>query len=30
VLKAAYRQLDDPDFWDLAPALAGAWGRRPL
>jgi SAM-dependent methyltransferase len=29
-LEAAYQELDDPDFWDVAPSLAGAWGRRPL
>jgi SAM-dependent methyltransferase len=25
----AQRLLDDPDYWDLAPAFVAAWGRRP-
>jgi hypothetical protein len=25
----AQRLLDDPGFWDLAPAFVAAWGRRP-
>jgi SAM-dependent methyltransferase len=28
-LDRAQRLLDDPDFWDLAPAFVAAWGRRP-
>jgi SAM-dependent methyltransferase len=28
-LDAAQRLLDDPEFWDLAPAFVAAWGRRP-
>jgi SAM-dependent methyltransferase len=28
-LNAARRLLADPGFWDLSPALFGAWGRRP-
>jgi hypothetical protein len=28
-LDAARRLLDDPDFWDLAPAFIATWGRRP-
>ncbi|WP_159944522.1 MULTISPECIES: class I SAM-dependent methyltransferase [unclassified Nocardiopsis] len=27
-LNAAYRLLEDPDFWDLSPALVQAWGHR--
>jgi SAM-dependent methyltransferase len=26
-LDAAQRLLDDPDFWDVAPAFTAAWGR---
>ncbi len=29
-LDAAQRLLEDPDFWDLAPAFIAAWGRPPL
>jgi hypothetical protein len=25
----AQHLLDDPDFWDLAPAFVATWGRRP-
>jgi SAM-dependent methyltransferase len=28
-LDAAQRLLEDPDFWDLAPAFVAAWGRCP-
>jgi len=28
-LDDAQRLLDDPEFWDLAPAFVAAWGRRP-
>lgn len=28
-LDAAQRLLDDPEFWDLAPAFVAAWGRAP-
>jgi trans-aconitate methyltransferase len=27
-LDVAQRRFVDPDFWDLAPALIGAWGQR--
>ena len=27
-IDAAQRLLDDPEFWDLAPAFVAAWGRR--
>jgi hypothetical protein len=28
-LDDAQQLLDDPEFWDLAPAFVAAWGRRP-
>jgi SAM-dependent methyltransferase len=28
-IDAAQRHLDDPGFWDLAPAFIATWGRRP-
>lgn len=29
-LDEAQLLLDDPDFWDLAPAFVAAWGRPSL
>ncbi len=29
LVRDAQALLDDPDFWDLAPAFVAAWGRRP-
>jgi hypothetical protein len=29
LLDDAQQLLDDPDFWDLAPAFVATWGRRP-